>query len=67
MDELERQAWGLSLLGVLLGLLLAAVVYWLTGVVLLVLVFAPPLVMYLLRRWHRRRDVTGNGYPFQPW
>ncbi len=64
MQRIERQAWLLSVLGVLAGIVLALVVYWLTGVVLVILVFAPPLVAYLLRR--RRRNAWGNGYPLAP-
>lgn len=62
MEEIRRTAWRLSLLLLAAGLIVAAVVYWLTGVVFLVLIFAPPVVGYLLQRWRRRSTV--DGYPF---
>ncbi len=62
--ETERLVWLVSILLLLAGVAVAAVVYWLTGVVLLVLVFAPPLVAYVLRRWRQKGIAGGNGYPF---
>jgi len=65
MESFERQVWLISLLLLGLGVLLAVVVYMLTGVLLLVLVFAPPVVAHLLQRWRRRR-IPHNGYPLGP-
>ncbi|MCS6965389.1 MAG: hypothetical protein NZ473_01285 [Candidatus Kapabacteria bacterium] len=60
----EQQVWTVSLLLLLAGLALAAVVYWLTGIVFLVVIFAPPLVAYLLSCC--RRTLPRDRHFFAP-
>jgi Flp pilus assembly protein TadB len=62
-NELQRRVRWISALLLLAGIGLAALVYWLTGALVLILVFAPPLVAWWLQR-HARRHWQVNGDPF---
>jgi Flp pilus assembly protein TadB len=62
-NELQRRVQWISALLLLAGIGLAALVYWLTGALVLILVFAPPLVAWWLQR-RARRHWQVNGDPF---
>ncbi|MDT7923392.1 MAG: hypothetical protein RRA60_01210 [Chlorobiota bacterium] len=62
-NELQRRVRWISALLLLAGIGLAALVYWLTGALVLILVFAPPLVAWWLQR-RARRHWQVNGDPF---
>ncbi len=62
-NELQRRVWWISALLLLAGIGLAALVYWLTGALVLILVFAPPLVAWWLQR-RARRQWGVDGDPF---
>ncbi len=62
-NELQRRVRWISALLLLAGIGLAALVYWLTGALVLILVFAPPLVAWWLQR-RVRRHWQVNGDPF---
>jgi hypothetical protein len=63
-NELQRRVCGGSRRFCCLPALgLAALVYWLTGALVLILVFAPPLVAWWLQR-RARRHWQVNGDPF---
>lgn len=62
-NELQRRVRWISALLLLAGIGLAALVYWMTGALVLILVFAPPLVAWWLQR-RARRHWQVNGDPF---
>jgi|GEM_PF-1207729 len=66
-NELQRRVWWISALLLLAGIGLAALVYWLTGALVLILVFAPSLVAWWLQRRARRWWGVNGDSSFLKW